>query len=218
MPTKTLRFVALAASLLLIFIDPWAVGLDQHPGVRVHVEHNERIGRNEAHFRVSVTNSSRVPLFSTGIIYESGPRLYPLYLEQEKGPAGWHIVAPCVDTPPPQVIKLDPGVPMIQDLVLKVPLEGVCKERNLQIEGKFRFRVYYFETEAKARLYLKKFLSNEGDRLRSAFAVSEPFEIPADAAPHLGAPGSPAQRTPLPSARQRIKSPLRPKPTILAAT
>ena len=40
-------------------------------------------------------------------------------------------------------------------------------------------RVDYFETETQARLYLKEFLSNRGEKPAAAFAVSEPFEIPA---------------------------------------
>jgi hypothetical protein len=135
--------------------DPWNAVSDQPSNVEVRLEHNERIARSEAHFRVSVTKSPGMSVFSTGIIYESGPRLYPVYLEQQGLTSDWHIVQPCIDAPPPQVIKLDPGVPMLEDLVLKIPLGGVCKERNPEIEGKFRFRVDYFETEAQARLYLK---------------------------------------------------------------
>jgi hypothetical protein len=177
MRTKTTKYSLLVScSLLLLFIGPWTVGSDHPPTVEVRVEQNERIGPNEAHFRVRVTNRSGVPVFSTGIIYESGPRLYPVYLEQKRLTGAWQIVVPCVDTPPPEVIKLDPAVPMLEDSVLKIPLEGVCKKRKPQIEGKFRFRLDYFETEAQAGLYLKKFLSNRGPR--PASAVSEPFEVP----------------------------------------
>jgi len=175
---KTLRYALCASLLLLMFIDPWNVGSDQPPRAVVRVENNERIGRNEARFRVSVTNSSGVPVFLTGIIYESGPPLYPVYLEQKRVMKGWQIVVPCIDTPPPRVIRLDSAVRMVEDLALKVPLEGVCKERDLQIEGKFRFRVDYFESEAQARLYLKKFFSNSSDKPHAAVALSEPFEIP----------------------------------------
>ncbi len=178
MTLGTLQYFLLASSLLVTCIDPWTLGSDQPPTVEVRVERNERINRNEVRFRVSVTNRSSVPVFLTGIIYESTSLLDHVYLEQQRVTGDWKIVVPCIDMPPPHVIKLDPAKPKIEDLVLKVPLERVCKVRNIQLEGKFRFRVNYFETEEQARAFLKKFFSKGGQEAHAADALSEPFEIP----------------------------------------
>ena len=79
-----------------------------------------------------------------------------------------------MDTPPPHAIKLEPAKLVIEDLILKVP--GVCKERNIQLECSFRFRLYYFDSEAKTRAYLKKFFSPAGwQDAHAAAALSEPF-------------------------------------------
>jgi hypothetical protein len=146
--------------------------------VEVLVERVERVSNDEASFRVRVTNTSKQPVFLTGIIYESRSILNPIYLEQQRAAGGWKIVVPCMDTPPPHVIKLEPAKPMIENLVLRVPLEGVCKERDIQLEGKFRFRVNYFEKEEQARGFLKKFFSKGVQEAHAADALSEPFEIP----------------------------------------
>ncbi|MBZ5540141.1 MAG: hypothetical protein LAN61_06425 [Acidobacteriia bacterium] len=136
------------------------------------------MSRDEVHFSLKVANMSGRPAFLTGINYESGPRLYPVFLEQWRTKEGWKIVIPCVDTPPPDVVKLNPSGATTLDFVLKVPLFGVCKEQNIRLEGKFRFRINYFETEEKARAYLKKFFSQSWREAHAAVALSEPFEIP----------------------------------------
>lgn len=191
MTIGTLQYFLLASSLLVTCIDPWTLGSDQPPTVEVRVERNERINHNEVHFRVRVTNTSKQAVFLTGIIYESRSLLDPVYLEQQRVTGDWKIVVPCMDTPPPHVIKLDPAEPTIEDLVLKVPLERVCKERNIQLEGKFRFRVNYFEREEQARAYLKNFFSKGGQEAHTAVALSEPFEISPLRDPAGGAPLKP---------------------------
>jgi len=176
---KTLEHIIFLVSLLLL---TWPESLSSRGGqpssVEVLIEHIERVSIDEAHFRVRVTNTSKQPVFLTGIIYGSRSILSPVYLEQERAVGGWKIVVPCMDTPPPHVIQLEPAKSMIEDLVLKVPLEGVCKERNIQLEGKFRFQVNYFEREEHARAFLKKFFSKDGQEAHKADAVSQAFEIP----------------------------------------
>ena len=178
MSTKALAYVLRASLLLCMFVDPWSAGSGQSSEVVVVVEVSERVGQNEARLRVKVTNTSGMPVFSTGTIYHFGPRRLDVYLEQEREKEGWQLVAPCQDMAPLDVIKLDPAVPMVEERILKVPLSSVCKRRDIQLEGQFRFRVDYFETRAQARLYLEKFFSTGDDKPRPASAFSEPFEIP----------------------------------------
>lgn len=151
---------------------------DEPTGVKVAVERVERVNHDEVHFWLKVANTSDKSVFLTGINYESGPRLYPVFLEQWRTNEGWKTVVPCMDTAPPDVIKLDPSGAITLDFVLKVPLFGVCKERNIQLEGRFRYRLDYFESEKQARTYLKKIDSRGYQPAHAAVAVSEPFEIP----------------------------------------
>ena len=138
MNTKTLGHIFSVSLLLLILTEPSPCRSDQPSSVEVLVEHVERVSNDEAHFRVRVTNTSKQPVFLTGIIYDSRSILNPIYLEQQRAARGWNIVVPCMDTPPPNVIKLEPAKPMIENLVLKVPLEGVCKERDIQLDAACR--------------------------------------------------------------------------------
>jgi hypothetical protein len=178
MSTTALAYVVRASLLLLMLVDPRSVGSDQAPKVVVLVEENERVGQNEAHFRVKVTNTSGIPVFSTGVNFDLGHRSLDIYLEQKRGKEGWQLVVPCKDTAPPHVIKLNPAVPMVVKRTLTVPLTSVCKRRDIQLEGLFRYRVDYFESRAEARLYLEKFFSTGDDKPHPASAFSEPFEIP----------------------------------------
>jgi len=151
---------------------------DEPTGVKVAVERVERVNRNEVHFWLKVANTSDKSVFLTGINYESGPLLYPVFLEQWRTNEGWKTVVPCVDAPPPDMIRLGPLGAMTLDLVLKLPLSGVCKERNVPLEGRFRYRLDYFESEKQGRAYLK-IIGSWGYRpAHAAVAVSEPFEIP----------------------------------------
>ncbi len=179
MSSRTLGHIFLGSSLLLILTESSTCRSGQPSNVQVLVERVERVSSDEVHFRVRVTNRSERLVFLTGIIFESRSQLDPIYLEQQREAGDWKIVVPCMDTPPPHVIKLEPAKPVIEDLVLKVPLEGVCKERNIQLEGNFRFHLYYFDSEAKTRAYLKKFFSPAGwQDAHAAVALSEPFKIP----------------------------------------
>jgi hypothetical protein len=151
--------------------------LDEPAEVKVVLERIERVSRDEVHFSLKVANGSGRPVFLAGINFDR-PIPYPLFLEQWRTEEGWKIVVPCMDVPPPHVIKLSPSGAITLDLVLKVPLSGVCKERNIQLEGGFRFRLDYFESEKQARTYLRKIFSPDWQSAHAAVAVSEPFEIP----------------------------------------
>ena len=158
---------------------------DEHPAVEILVERIERVSRGNVHFWLKVTNKSERPVFLTGINDELGSRLYPVYLEKWRTKEGWKTVAPCMDTPPPHVIKLNPAGAMSLDLVLELPLSAVCKERNIQLEGRFRYRVEYFESEKQARAYVNKLFSRRWQEARAplTLAFSEPFEIPSTSNP-----------------------------------
>ncbi len=175
---RTFGHFFLASLLLVPFIESSTARSDSSHNVQVIVVRNERISGSEIQLQVRITNRSERPVFMTGIIYEDGPRLYPVYLEQLRPPEGWKIVVPCVDTDPPHVIKLEPGKSMTEDFFLKLPLEGVCKVQYIKLEGKFRFRLNYFGTEERARAHLEKFGSWGWENAQEGEALSEPFEIP----------------------------------------
>jgi hypothetical protein len=152
---------------------------DEPAGVKVVVERLERVSRNEVHFWLKVANGSGSPVFLAGTNFERPiPEL--LFLEQWRTEEGWKIVVPCMDTPPPHVIKLNPSGAINLDLVLdlKFPGLGVCKERNIQLEGRFRYRLDYFRSAKQARTYVRKVFSLGWQSARTEVAVSEPFEIP----------------------------------------
>lgn len=146
------------------------------------VEKVEKVGHHEVRFVVKIENISSRAIFFTGIKDERGERLYPVYLEQWRGTEGWKIVVPCMDVPPSDVIKLDPGETMILAPVLQLPLPSVCKVRVIQFEGKFRFRLEYFNNEKQARAYIRKLFSQQWRQAQAPTAVSEPFEIPPEPA------------------------------------
>ena len=152
-------------------------------GPEIIVERLERVSRDEVHFSVKVTNRSDRPIFFSGINDELGQRLYPVYLEQWRTKERWTPIS-CIDTPPPDVIKLNPGEAITWDpSVWKLPMVGVCKNRITRWEGKFRFRLEYFDSEKQARAYVKKLFSLRWQEARAPVAVSEPFEIPPTPSP-----------------------------------
>jgi hypothetical protein len=150
--------------------------VDEPTNVKVVSERVERVSRDEVHFWLKVVNGSPRPVFVTGINYEK-PTPYPLFLEQWRAEEGWKAVAPCMDLAPPDVINLKPSEAISLEFVLTLPHSG-CKERNIQLEGRFRYRLEYFESEKEARTYVKETYSPGHQPARAAVAVSEPFEIP----------------------------------------
>ncbi len=165
------------------------------PRVEIIVERVERAGVDKVDFRLSVTSRSDRPVFFNGIDYEamdrllmgtdpkapprpSAPSPYPVYLEQWREKEGWMVVVPCMDMAPPDVIELKLGMSMSFDRALELPLSAVCKMRDFQLEGLFRFRLEYFESEKEARAYMRKLFSPHWKEARAPTAVSETFVIP----------------------------------------
>jgi hypothetical protein len=161
---------------------PWTHS-DEPPRVEIILERVERVSRDEAHFWVKITNRVDRPIFVAGINYESGPRPYPVYLEQWRTKEGWKIVVPCMDTPPPDVIKLNPGEGMTFPMTLVGQRSAICRERTIQLEGRFRFRLEYFDTDKQARTYLDKLFGRTEEEVKPRLALSETFEIPPAANP-----------------------------------
>lgn len=171
------RLVAPSLLAILCVGFPPLRSSDEPADVKVLVERVERVSHDEAHFWLRLENTSSRPVFFGGINYESAPLPYPVFLEQWRPVEGWKVVAPCLDTQPPDVIKLNSGGGIRLDLVLKVPLSGVCKERNIKLEGTFRYRLDYFESEKEARTYWETYFSSRYHPVH-AVAFSESFEIP----------------------------------------
>ncbi len=158
---------------------------DEPARVEILVERIERVSRDEVHFWLKVSNRSDEPVFLTGINYElltkinykSGPRLYPVYIEQWRLKEGWKRTCG-MDTPPPHVIKLNRGDAITEVLWEKLPMSLVCRNRITRWEGKFRFGLEYFDSEKQARIYVKKIFSRRWKEARAQVAFSEAFEIP----------------------------------------
>jgi hypothetical protein len=147
--------------------------------IKVLVEQVKRVSQGEVHFSLKVANGTGSPIFLPGTNF-GRPTPHLVFLEQWQMKERWETVVPCIDTPPPDVIKLNPSgaVTLELDLNLKFPGLGVCKERNIKLEGMFRFRLDYFESEEQARTYLKRIASGGYQPAHGAVAVSEPFEMP----------------------------------------
>ena len=148
---------------------------DEPARVEIVVERVERVSHDEVHFWLKVSNKSEGPVFLAGINYESGPRPLLLFIEQWRTKEGWKR-SYCMDTPPPDVIELNPAEAMTFDLVLELPMSVVCGNRITQLEGKFRFQLEYFESEKQVRTYVKKLFSQRWREARAPVALSEPFE------------------------------------------
>ena len=111
--------------------------------VRIDIVQIERTERDEVHFRLKLVNESDKSLFVEGSTFDS-PVPGPLYIEQWQAEKGWHIVLPCVDTAPSNVIKLRSAESLAMESTLATPLPSVCIERYPQFDGKFRFRLDFF--------------------------------------------------------------------------
>ena len=150
-------------------------------GPEIVVERFKRMSRDEVHFWLKVINRSDRPVFLLGINWESGPNLDPVRLDQWQSQEGWKSPY-CMDTPP-DVIKLNPGEAITQKLWWKLPMSVICKNPITRLEGRFRFRLDYFESEKQARAYLKTLFSPRWREARAPVAVSKPFEMPPPANP-----------------------------------
>lgn len=168
------RFSVCCAIMLMTFgLSPlWCVD-DTAAGVQLETVQVVRVGPNEVHLKVKIVNGSDKPVFGATIDREVLVP-YPVYIEQWQPSRGWTIVAPCVDVPPPYVVRVDPGKAVSGDYRVKVPLGGACKQRDLKLQGRFRWRWEYFANERGAQAYSRG-LETKGARV----VVSEPFRIPA---------------------------------------
>ena len=152
---------------------------DESTKVKVVVERVERVNRSKAHFSLRVVNESAAPVFLEAYPFDL-KILDGLYLEQWRTEEGWKVVLPCRDLFASDTIKLKPGEAMTQEREMTFPItEGACKERNIHFEGRFRFRLDYFESANGVRKYIEQMDSAHHEPRPPAFAVSEPFEIPA---------------------------------------
>jgi hypothetical protein len=136
------------------------------------------VSRDEVHFLLKVANRSDKPIFLAGVNYESGPSAELLFIDQWQPKEGWNRSS-CMDTPPPHLIKLNPNEAITQVLWDKLPISQICKNPITQFEGKFRFRLEYFDSEKQARTYVKRMFSPRWRETRARVALSEPFEIPS---------------------------------------
>lgn len=152
--------------------------------IRVKVDRVERISSNEARFQLTIANNSIKPVFLEGDsrqIHEGGPLgneiLEGLYLEQWRHEQGWRVVIPCRDMFSSEPIRVNPGGSIAQEWTLQPPLPSVCRVRDIHFDGKFRFRVDYFESGKAVKTYIEK-MNSPGSVPPPSFSASESFEIP----------------------------------------
>jgi hypothetical protein len=159
-----------------------AIEPNQHGSgdVKVIVERIERASQKEVHFRLTMVNESASPVFLEGRAIELFPeQTFPeqLYLEQWRD-GEWHLVVPCLENAPSSVITLNPGMTISQDRVLTDPVESPCKERRVQFDGRFRFRLEYFLSEQDAKANERNVDSSGANVPAPHVALSDQFEIP----------------------------------------
>ena len=97
---------------------------------------------NTVELRLKVINRSDRPVFMAGSNFDR-PRPDAVFLEQWRRGEGWTGVAPCLDVPPGDAIRLDPGKALDSgyDLRVNPPRQWVCQAPNLQFGGRFRYRL-----------------------------------------------------------------------------
>lgn len=155
----------------------WAGCSDQPASVEVLVERAERISQDEVHFRLKLTSKSSRPVFLAGINYDTGPSPLLVFIEHWRPKEGWKR-SYCMDTRPPHVLKLNPGETITDDLALTLPMSVVCRNPITRLEGKFRFRLEYFDNEQALDTYLGRLFGETEREVEPHIAVSKTFEIP----------------------------------------
>lgn len=156
-----------------------AGGPDTSEGpLSISCEQVKRVSINEAHVRVRITNVSKNATFLLGTNSDE-PSPHPVFLDQWRAEEGWKIVAPCVDVPPPDVIRLTPGQEITFESVLTLPSPSTCKERNLRFEGRFRYKLQYFKSKKQALIYSRHMFASQHNT--PSFVLSEAFEFPPPA-------------------------------------
>jgi hypothetical protein len=149
----------------------------QHDSEQVTIVVNRinRVSPNEVHFQLSLRNATASPVFLEGRALGFFPE--QLYLEQWKD-GRWHLIAPCLENAPSSVLRLNPGRAVNQDRVLTDPVEAPCKDRHVQLQGKFRFRLEYFLSEQDAKENERNFDASGANLPAPQVVVSASFEIP----------------------------------------
>lgn len=146
-------------------------------GIKIFPGRVERVSLDEVRYSVKIVNGLQSTIFLPGVNF-GRPLPETLSLEQWRTKEGWKTVAPCMDTPPPHVIKLAPGQVIALDYVMDTRFRTICKEHHLELTGRYRYRLDYFDTEKRARAYIRKLFSPTWKEARAPFVVSEPFDIP----------------------------------------
>ena len=178
MSIRTLRNLLFCSLFLASFVRLSPAHSDEPARVEILVGRVERVSRDEVHFWLKVSNRSDRPMFLAGTSFESRkPTPELIFIQQWQPEEGWK-ESYCTDTPPPHVIKLNPREAITQEMWVKLPMSVVCRNPIMRLEGRFRFRLEYFESEKQARAYVKKLFSDRWREARAPVAVSEPFEIP----------------------------------------
>ncbi|HYB62163.1 MAG TPA: hypothetical protein VEH50_11890 [Methylomirabilota bacterium] len=162
--------------LLVAFLGTCLYPSNSPAEVTVSVSGLTRISPKQTNFEVSITNSGETPIFLAGINYESGPSPELVFIEHERERGEW-ITSNCMDTEPPDTIRLNPGQTLSKIYWWELS-PSVCKNPITSFEGRFRIQVRYFQSDAEVRAYLKKLFSNHWKEARAAAAFSEPFEVP----------------------------------------
>jgi hypothetical protein len=177
MRSRTVSIIITCGLIIVLWLNsPTLQSAQNKPAkVRIDILQIERVDRNEVHFRLKLVNETGESVFVEGNNFGS-PVPNPLYIEQWIAKKGWQIVAPCVDTAPGDVIKLIPAEPLTMEWTFATPLPSVCKQRNPQLDGKFRFRMDFFASENGARTHEMDFFSSDNQPKHAM--VSTSFVIP----------------------------------------
>jgi hypothetical protein len=161
--------------------------------VTVVVDRVRRVSANEADFSIRITNGTANPVYFLGVDYRKmqriiskkddpslQPALFGVLLEQKTALEDWHVIAPCPDVPPPDVISMNSGDSQLIESGITNPIEALCKKRDLEFSGSFRIAAEYFASEEEANSVLKSYDQGVESASRPVRTVSEPFEIPPD--------------------------------------
>jgi hypothetical protein len=144
----------------------------------IQVEGVQRIHHEKVIFSLRVSNPTADPIFVLGMIWPWGPRIYSVYLEQWTEETGWRVFD-CLDMSS-DIISVKPGATFSRDYIIELPMSAVCRNRLTNFDGKFRFRLGYFQTRKEGRDYVKnRYTPGTRGPLKIHYVVSEEFEIPA---------------------------------------
>jgi hypothetical protein len=182
MTKGVIRSALTCVLIAFLWLDTSAIGpaQDAPSNIKLIVEKIDRVSENEVHFWLSLRNASASPIYLEGralLRISSQPFTEQLFLEQWKD-GEWHLVVPCLENAPPDIIRLNPGTTISQERGLTNPLNAPCKVRQVIFAGTFRFRLNYFLSEKDARANERNFDLSRPNRPAPHAALSDSFEIP----------------------------------------